>query len=390
MNIRAEKQLESTFKGKLTGTSVSLVVHIILFISLAVYMVPQYIEEKTDETEITLEQFEDVTIEDIDVEELLTEDETEELIEEQIETPILEVQEDLTAQVEFDEMPDMIPVESDLAIAENINIKVNSKSQAIRDIMIKKFGSRAAENGLLGTYFKRFDFFGPAHTRIDKTLNKALSKKSPWPEKIPNFNYSVIWTGRVVPKKTGTYTVYLNSSDGTRFWMNGEVIVNKWTVRRIHTDSFKVKLTAGESYDIKFAFAQRFGQSESRFEWECEEAGIKRQLIPENCMWSDGNYSMEIINWINRKETNIEKHCLRNPVLIDGIPMSHIAPDKGSQVNERFLKSVKLDELIPIWQKLKSRGMLVPNENIEKLIMEKRPNAITLQNQVFGEEDIFD
>lgn len=391
MSIREEIQFEPTLKGKITGASVSLVVHVILFAALAIYMVPKYIEENKDEQEITLEQFEDVTLdEEIDIDELI-EEEQEEFVENEFETPVLETPEvDLSAPIEFDDVPDMIPVESDLAIANNLDVKINSVNQDFKNVMIKKYGSRAAENGLLGTYFSRFDFSGPARTRIDKTLNKTKSAESPWPGKIPGSCYSVIWTGRLVPKEGGIYTIYLSSDDGARFWINGNVVVEQWYVHPTRVDRVQIKMIAGESYDIKYAFNQQHGPSESRLEWSCEGAGIERQLIPEDCMWSDGIYSMEVINWLKKRPKEIAKHCLKNPVLLDGTPMSHIAANMQKQIDERHLRTVKLDDVIPIWQKLKAKGML------EKPKLIKEPTAreirtVELQNQVFGdEEDLFD
>ncbi len=392
MNTKIEQKFEPTFKGKVTGASVSLVVHVVLFAALAIYMVPKYIEEKTDDIDIMLEKFEDVNLdEEIDIEELIEQEDTEDFAETDIEVPEVETPEvDLSAPVEFDEAFDMVPVESDLAIAGNLDVKINSVNSDFKNIMVNKFGSRAAKNGLMGTYFSRFDFSGPAHTRIDKTLNKTKSAKSPWPDKIPGSCYSVIWTGRLVPKEGGIYTIYLSSDDGARLWINGDVVVEQWYVHPTRVDRVQVKMIAGESYDIKYAFNQQHGPSESRLEWSCEGAGIERQLIPEDCMWSDGIYSMEVINWLKNRPKEIAKHCMKNPVLLDGIPMSHVGASRNKTVDEGHLKSVKLHDVIPIWKKLKAKGLLEKPKHIKEP-SQREVRTIELQNQVFGgEEELFD
>lgn len=390
MNTQVVKHHEPTFKGKVTGASVSLVAHIIIFAAMAIYMVPQYIKEADDMTEINLEPYDEITVEEIKIEELL-QDEPEDVAETEFETPQIETpQVDLSAPIEFDEITDMIPVESDLAVANNLDVKINSVNQDFKNVMIKKYGSRAAENGLLGTYFSRFDFSGPAHSRIDKTLNKTKSADSPWPGKIPANLYSVIWTGRIVPKEGGIYTIYLSSDDGARLWINGDVVVEQWYVHPTRVDRVQIKMIAGESYDIKYAFNQQFGPSESRLEWSCEGAGIERQLIPEDCMWSDGIYSMEVINWLKKRPKDIKKHCMRNPVLLDGAPMTHIAADIQNRITEQHLNIVKLQNVIPVWHKLKAKGLLEkPDKKREPTDREVR--TVELQNQVFGEkEDLFD
>lgn len=390
MHTQAVKHHEPGLKGKVTGASVSFVVHLILFAALAIYMVPQYIKETDDGREIILKPFEDKVIDDIDIDDLEPMDDPDEIVEPIIESPVIQSpQVDLTAPIEFDDAADMIPITSDLTLAKNLDVRIHSANEDFKNIMIKNYGSRAAENGLLGTYFSRFDFSGPAHTRIDKTLNKTKSTASPWPGKIPGSCYSVIWTGRLVPKEGGIYTIYLSSDDSARLWINGDVVIEQWYVHPTRVDRVQIKMIAGESYDIKYAFNQQHGPSESRLEWSCEGAGIARRLIPEDCMWSDGIYSMEVINWLKKRPEDIAKHCLKNPLLLKGMPMTHIGASRSRKIDEKHLKSVKLDDVIPVWKRLKAKGVLTKATPVA-VLTQKDVKRIELQNQVFGKEELFD
>lgn len=107
-------------------------------------------------------------------------------------------------------------------------------------------------------------------------------------------------------------------------------------------------------------------------------------------MWSDGIYSMEVINWLKKRPKDIKKHCMRNPVLLDGAPMTHIAADIQNRITEQHLNIVKLQNVIPVWHKLKAKGLLEkPDKKREPTDREVR--TVELQNQVFGEkEDLFD
>jgi hypothetical protein len=195
--------------------------------------------------------------------------------------------------------------------------------------LTSRYGDRARRNGLLGSYFNRVDFTGETVMRIDETLNHQWEAASPWPGKVEDDRFSIIWTGRVVPPRSGEYTFYLQSDDGARLWIDGELVLNQFVERTRQEDAVTVRLLVGKSYDIKYAYCEVFGVAVSRLEWSCEAAGIPRQLIPTEHLWADGASTRQMMAWNEEARAGAgakfpNRAVMRNPAMIEGQPFSHI------------------------------------------------------------------
>ena len=83
--------------------------------------------------------------------------------------------------------------------------------------------------GLKGDYYDNMDFTGFVFSRVDPGVNFDWGNGSPDPF-IGVDNFSIRWTGQVVPLYSQTYTFYTLSDDGVRLWVNGVQLVNNWTV----------------------------------------------------------------------------------------------------------------------------------------------------------------
>ena len=225
----------------------------------------------------------------------------------------------------------------------------------------KDYGERAAENGLYGSYFNRIDFTGETFTRIDATLNKQWELASPWPGKVRPECFSVLWTGRIVPKKSGQYTLYLQSDDGARLWINGKLVLDQYVERERAVDRVELEMLAGISYDIKYAFCDVFQHAISQLEWSAEASGIPRELIPTDCLWADGASTAEVIKWNETRDTSgkpsyANRSRMKNPAEIRGYPLSQLV--NYNQLNEEELKRLQLPDLIPEYQRLAKNGKL--------------------------------
>ena len=74
----------------------------------------------------------------------------------------------------------------------------------------------------------------------------------------PHDNFSVRWTGKVVPRFGEKYTFTADSAAGVKIWLNGSAIVHLCASRPATGDN-AVSLTAGTSYDFKVEFRQGAG-----------------------------------------------------------------------------------------------------------------------------------
>ncbi|MBS1808917.1 MAG: DUF1800 family protein [Acidobacteria bacterium] len=137
----------------------------------------------------------------------------------------------------------------------------------------------AQGDGLTGEYFNSADFTGRvARMRIDKTIDFEWGFNSPLTG-IQNDNFSVRWTGQLSAPVTGNYTFTTYSDDGVRVWINGEKIIDNWTVHDpVYNESQPINLIAGKKYSLKVEYFEKTTMATLRLFWTYP--GQPRQLIP--------------------------------------------------------------------------------------------------------------
>jgi len=122
--------------------------------------------------------------------------------------------------------------------------------------------------GLKAEYFANTkDLQGkPTVTRIDPTVNFNWGRGSPG-EGIGNDNFAVRWTGKVIAPTTGEYLIGTTSDDGVRLWLDGKLIIDKWT-NAAGTSTAKVKLEGGKSYDIRLEYYENTRDAAVQLGWK--------------------------------------------------------------------------------------------------------------------------
>lgn len=139
-------------------------------------------------------------------------------------------------------------------------------------------------NGLTGSYFANATLTGtPTVVRIDPFVNFNWSTGSP-ATGIPADNFSVRWTGYVVPKYSQKYTFYTQSDDGVRLWVNGVQLVNNWTNHSSTTNSGTITLTAGVKYSIKMEYYDKTSYAVAGLFWSSSSQA--KQAIPQSQLLS--------------------------------------------------------------------------------------------------------
>src|SRR6202008_3585892 len=84
------------------------------------------------------------------------------------------------------------------------------------------------EQGLKAEYFPNLKLEGsPALVRTDHTVDFAWGDSGVSPELSRNF--SVRWTGVLVPPRNGDYLIGFTGQDGYRLWVDGKPAVEDWT-----------------------------------------------------------------------------------------------------------------------------------------------------------------
>jgi len=123
------------------------------------------------------------------------------------------------------------------------------------------------EHGLKGEYFGNVDLKdAPVLTRTDAIVNFAWGDQGISPKLLKN--YSVRWTGVLVPPETGDYLIGFTGQDGFRLWVNDNLIAEEWTIHHpADTLTKLMHLEQGRAYKVKIEFFQTIRSAEARLVW---------------------------------------------------------------------------------------------------------------------------
>jgi cysteine-rich repeat protein len=136
-----------------------------------------------------------------------------------------------------------------------------------------------ALGGVVGEYFDNMTLSGaPDLVRVDSFIDFNWAGGSPDPL-ISNNNYSVRWTGQIVPLHSEDYTLYISIDDGGRLWIDDVLVVDSW-IDQSETEhaSAPIALVAGVPADFRFEFYENGGDARARLRWS--SASQAKQIIP--------------------------------------------------------------------------------------------------------------
>jgi beta-glucosidase len=121
--------------------------------------------------------------------------------------------------------------------------------------------------GLKAEYFDNKDLRGePVLRRSDANVNFtwAFNGVSPRLKK----NYSVRWTGVLVPEETADYVLGFTGQDGYRVWVDDRLLVEDWTPHRPSTTTLApVYLEKNHPYALRIEYFQTIRSAEAKLVW---------------------------------------------------------------------------------------------------------------------------
>ena len=122
-------------------------------------------------------------------------------------------------------------------------------------------------HGLRGEYFANLDLTGePVLRRVDRSVNFSWGFNGVTPRL--KQNYSVRWTGVLVPAASADYVLGFTGQDGYRVWIDGEPVVEDWTRHRPSTTVTKaIHLDQGHAYALKIEYFQTVRGAEAKLVW---------------------------------------------------------------------------------------------------------------------------
>src|SRR5207244_1904550 len=84
--------------------------------------------------------------------------------------------------------------------------------------------------GLRGSYFANETLTGePALVRTDATVDFSWGFGQPPAPGLPDDHFSIRWQGFVYVPRAGDYTIYAVADDGGRLYLDGQLVIDRWT-----------------------------------------------------------------------------------------------------------------------------------------------------------------
>ncbi len=137
--------------------------------------------------------------------------------------------------------------------------------------------------GLEATYYDNIDFTGPTVKKVDPTVDYNWGNGLPT-NGIGADSFSVVYTGTVIPAYTDNYTFFVASDDGSRLYVNGQLVIADNWVDQGETEraSQAIPLQSGVPVVVRMEMYENGGGAAARLRWE--SANTPKQIIPQMFM----------------------------------------------------------------------------------------------------------
>jgi hypothetical protein len=138
-------------------------------------------------------------------------------------------------------------------------------------------GASPAGRGLHGEYFADREMTDRRLDRIDPEVDFFWEDGIPHPL-VPEL-FAARWTGRVVPRATGTHVFTVLHDDGARLRVNGRLLFDAWRGNYVVVESRgEIDLKAGEPADLRLELYNGGGRSVAKLIWT--PPGGEPEIIP--------------------------------------------------------------------------------------------------------------
>ena len=145
--------------------------------------------------------------------------------------------------------------------------------------------------GLKGDYFGTTNCTSLLLSRTDDQINfdwghyTGITRPDPI---VGDTNFSVRWTGEIVPQYSELYTFYAFGSDGVRLWINDQAVIDNWKANWPMETNGTVSLLAGHRYPIKVEHYSGVGSgSICQVSWS--SASQWKQIVPKQALYIASN-----------------------------------------------------------------------------------------------------
>ncbi len=140
-----------------------------------------------------------------------------------------------------------------------------------------------AQHGLLGEYFADKDLTRKVLTRVDPQIQFKFDYGSPDPQ-VPK-DFAARWTGWLVAPEAGNYKLSTVADDGVRLWLDGELLIDRWTTSSGTRDEVDVVLT-DRPHAIKIEYFDYTANAIMQLSWS-RPGVFEEQPVPTEALLVD-------------------------------------------------------------------------------------------------------
>jgi outer membrane protein OmpA-like peptidoglycan-associated protein len=125
----------------------------------------------------------------------------------------------------------------------------------------------AVGDGLRGDYYQGINFERFVKMRRDARIDFYWPQEQPMPG-VPAEEFSVRWTGWLLPPVTGHYVLHLAIDDGARLWLDGKQLLDEWRGQPLGYYDVPLDLQAGRPYRLRLDYCQYSREARALLLWE--------------------------------------------------------------------------------------------------------------------------
>lgn len=149
-----------------------------------------------------------------------------------------------------------------------------------------EYQHNAIEGGLLAEYYDNSNFTSLKLVRIDPRINFDWGSSTP-DASLGVDTFSVRWQGQIKIDYAQSYTFYITTDDGSRVWIDNQLIIDKWYDQGPTEHQATINLTPG-FHTIKYEYYENGGGAVAKLYWS--SPSINKSLIPSDHLYYFGQY----------------------------------------------------------------------------------------------------
>jgi len=133
--------------------------------------------------------------------------------------------------------------------------------------------------GVVGEYFANAKLEGePAFTRVDKNIDFYWESAAP-SSTLPDDNFSIRWTGYIVPPVSGTYNIGCWGMPTLDIWFEGEKILSHSSPDAAFHHEKAVKMEAGKKYKFVYEYKNWHGDGDAKLLWTVPNPNMQQDAV---------------------------------------------------------------------------------------------------------------